>query len=133
MAVFTDARISAMRQALDEVFAADKSAKNADFAANFVAGGETLTIAVHQGTGEVSVGSSGAPDFGFEGHPDDWNTYFTTRPASHSSLVAMLMAADVSAGLVASSLTSSGDMEALFANLPIYNRIIEAATEGGTK
>jgi hypothetical protein len=131
--VFTDTRVSAMRRELEEILKADKSTKNAHFAANFVAGGEILTITIRQGEGEVSVDAATKADFAFEGHPDDWTTYFATRPASHSSLMAMLMATDVSAGLVPSTLTASGDMEALFANLPIYNRIIESAIEGGAK
>ena len=133
MTVFTDTRVSAMRRELEEILRADKSTKNAHFAANFVAGGEILTITVHQGDGEVSVNADTRADFAFEGHSNDWTTYFATRPASHSSLMAMLMATDVSAGLVPSTLTASGDMEALFANLPIYNRIIESAIEGRAK
>ncbi len=131
--VFTDTRVAAMRRELENVLKADKAAKNANFAANFVAGEEILTINLSQGDGEVSVNTDAEVDFGFEGNPDDWTTYFATRPASHSSLIAMMMATDVSAGEVASTLAPSGDMEALFANLPLYNRIIESAIEGVSK
>jgi len=48
-------------------------------------------------------------------------------------LVTMVAATDVSSGVYPSVLAPSGDIEKLFANLPIYNTVIESAITGGRR
>jgi hypothetical protein len=133
MAVFSDERVATMSTTLDRLVGTHRATRNARFVAVFEADDEALTIEVADGAGQVRTGRHGDADFGLSGGADSWELYFSLRPVSHSSLVAMLVAQDVSSGQFPSSLTPSGNIERLFANLPIYNAVIESATIGGQR
>jgi hypothetical protein len=133
MAVFTDERVSTMSTTLERMVQTQRVARNAHFVAVFEADDEALTIEVAHGAGRVRTGRHGEADFGLGGAAADWELYFSARPVSHSSLVAMMLTEDVSSGVYPSSLAPSGDLERLFANLPVYNAVIESATTGGRR
>jgi hypothetical protein len=133
MAVFSDERVATMSTTLDRLVETHRAARNARFVAVFEADDEALTIEVADGAGQVRTGRHGEADFGLTGRAENWELYFAQRPVSHSSLVAMMVAADVSSGQFPSSLTPSGNIERLFANLPIYNTVIESAVTGGRR
>jgi hypothetical protein len=121
MSVFSAERVAAMTATLDHLVGTHRPTRNAHFVATFEAGAEALTIEV------------GAADFGLSGRAEDWERYFSERPVSHGSLVTMVAATDVSSGVYPSVLAPSGDIEKLFANLPIYNTVIESAITGGRR
>jgi len=133
MSVFSAERVAAMTATLDHLVGTHRPTRNAHFVATFEAGAEALTIEVGNGSGQVRTGRHGAADFGLSGRADDWERYFSERPVSHGSLVTMVAATDVSSGVYPSVLAPSGDIEKLFANLPIYNTVIESAITGGRR
>ncbi len=133
MAVFSDERVSTMSTTLDRLVGTHRATQNAHFVAAFEADDEVLTIEVANGAGQVRTGRHGEADFGLSGPAADWELYFSKRPVSHSSLIAMMVTEDVSSGVYPSSLAPVGDIERLFANLPVYNTVIESATTGGRR
>jgi hypothetical protein len=133
MPVFSTERVATMTATLDHLVETHRPTQNAHFVAVFEAGDEALTIAVANGTGQVRTGRHGEADFGLSGAAADWETYFAERPVSHGSLVTMLAATAVSSGVYPSVLAPSGNIEQLFANLPVYNTVIESAITGGQR
>jgi len=133
MAVFSAERVAQMNSTLDHLLQTHRPTRNAHFVASFEAGDEVLTVEVGAGSGQVRTGRHGEADFGLSGAAEDWERYFAERPVSHGSLITMIAATAVSSGVYPSVLAPSGDVERLFANLPVYNTVIESATIGGPR
>jgi hypothetical protein len=133
MPVFSAERVAVMTATLDRLVETHRPTQNAHFVAVFEAGDEALTMEVAGRSGQVRTGRHAEADFGLSGAAEDWERYFSERPVSHGSLVTMLAATEVSSGVYPSVLAPSGNIEQLFANLPIYNTVIESAITGGRR
>lgn len=128
MTIFTDKRVTAMRTALDEGLTSNPIFRHANFTALLKAGAEELTIRVGPDGGRVVLGEESKPDFSFDGPSDAWEGYLIgDGDVRHASLIGMTIVGDLSGGVLKSSLEAGGDVIRLYANLPIVNRLLEAA------
>jgi hypothetical protein len=128
MSVFTTERMSAMRQELANGLATARIFQNAHFTAVLRAGEENLTIRLN---GEESlVESADSPDaeFGLAGPADAWEGFLSgDGTVRHISPIGMILAEHTSEGVIANEMAPEGDLERLFANLPILSRLMESA------
>lgn len=127
MTVFNETRLAAMRAELKKGLADSRLFRNAGFSAVFRAGEETLGITVRGEESSVQSPTSPNADFSLSGSVESWEGYLSGDGKVQHISIAGMLGADVSGGVYHNELMPEGDIVKLFANLPIYDRIVAAA------
>ena len=130
MRVFTDERLTAMRDALQHGLGNVRFVQNARFTAVLSADQENLVITVDGERSAIDVHEGEAPsaDFGLAGSAAAWEGYLSgDGKAEHRSPLIMATVEGASSGVLTSELVPEGNFVRLMANYPILGRLLESA------